>query len=489
MAQRQFLSTVLAAAVGSTLAGATQTRGAENTTSVHPIRLHLENSHYFQFRGRPVILITAGEHYGAVMNLDFDYPRYLDELKANGFNLTRVFSGAYREVAGSFNITGNTLAPAANRYVCPWASGSLPGALDGGNKFDLTRWDSVYFDRLKDFITQAGQRGVVVELVFFCTMYDEILWKASPMNARKNVQGIGNVGRHGVYDGRDKDLLAVQLALVRKVVSELNAFDNLYYEVCNEPYERPGLTKDWNDQIVAAIVETEATLPKKHLIAQGFPPSSTPVANLNVRISVLNFHAATPDAVGLNYHLNKVIAFDETGGSDRSDRKYRTEGWEFILAGGGVYDHLDLSFTTDRADGMAVPLPPGTPGGGGPELRRQLGILKRFIEGFNFIRMAPDNETIKSSRITPEAAGGARKPKQPTVRALSEVGKAYAIYVNGGTQAEIILELPAGPYNAEWVNTKTGHIEKTEEFSHVSGSKEIFSPAYAEDIALRLTRQ
>src|SRR4030095_9450460 len=57
-------------------------------------------------------LITAGEHYGAVMNLDFDYPRYLDELKSNRFNLTRVFSGVYREVAGSFNITGNPLAPA-----------------------------------------------------------------------------------------------------------------------------------------------------------------------------------------------------------------------------------------------------------------------------------------------------------------------------------------------------------------------------------------
>ncbi|MBI2949459.1 MAG: hypothetical protein HYY23_17615, partial [Verrucomicrobia bacterium] len=74
--------------------------------------MHPENPRYFLFRGRPAILITSGEHYGAVMNLDFDHVRYLDELKAHGFNLTRVFSGTYREVAGSFNITGNTLAPA-----------------------------------------------------------------------------------------------------------------------------------------------------------------------------------------------------------------------------------------------------------------------------------------------------------------------------------------------------------------------------------------
>ena len=187
-----------------------------------------------------------------------------------------------------------------------------------------------------------------------------------------------------VYNAKNKDLLAVQQAVVRKLVAELNAFDNLYYEICNEPYERGGLTSQWNDLIVAAIVETEASLPKKHLIAQGFPPSPRAVSGLNPHVSILNFHAAKPDAVRLNYPLNKVVAFDETGGADRSDRKYRTEGWEFILAGGGVYDHLDFSFTPEHEDGMAVPLPPGTPGGGGPELRKQLRILKEFIEGFDF---------------------------------------------------------------------------------------------------------
>ncbi len=229
-----------------------------NTPREEPIRLHPDNPHYFQFRGRPTILITAGEHYGAVMNLDFDYVRYLDVLQAHRFNLTRVFSGTYREVAGSFNITGNTLAPAAGRFVCPWARSETPGASDGGNKFDLTKWDGVYFARLKDFIVQASRRGVVVELVLFCTMYDDKLWDASPMNVRNNINGVGGVGRQEVYSAKDKDLLAVQQAVARKLVAELNEFDNLYYEICNEPYERGGLTSEWNDRIIAAIVETEA---------------------------------------------------------------------------------------------------------------------------------------------------------------------------------------------------------------------------------------
>jgi hypothetical protein len=457
--------------------------GGGPVVAAGPIRLHPDNPHYFEFRGRSAVLVTAGEHYGAVLNLDFDYVRYLDFLQAHRFNLTRVFSGTYREVAGAFGITGNTLAPVARRFVCPWARSGTPDALDGGNKFDLAKWDEAYFTRLKDFIAQAGRRGVVVELVLFCTMYDDKLWDASPMNARNNVNGVGGVGRQEVYNARDKDLLAVQEAVVRKLVTESNAFDNLYYEICNEPYERGGLTREWNDRIVAAIVETEASRPQKHLIAQGLPPDSRAVSGLNPHVSILNFHAAKPDAVGLNYALNRVIAFDETGGADRSDRKYRTEGWEFLLAGGGVYDHLDFSFTPEHEDGTAVPLPPGTPGGGGPELRRQLRILKEFIEEFDFVRMAPAQAAIRQSRITGVPAD------KTAVWVLAEAGHAYAVYVRGGTGVELSLEFPAGTYTAAWVNPRTGRAEKAETFRHEGGGKTLASPGYSEDIALRVRRR
>src|SRR5690554_2092507 len=96
-----------------------------------PISLHLENSRYFVFRGKPVILITSAEHYGAVLNLDFDYAAYLEELNTCGMNLTRVFTGAYHEIPGSFHITSNSLAPDPQKYICPWPRSSEPGAADG----------------------------------------------------------------------------------------------------------------------------------------------------------------------------------------------------------------------------------------------------------------------------------------------------------------------------------------------------------------------
>ena len=48
--------------------------------------------------------------------------------------------------------------------------------------------------------------------------------------------------------------------------------------------------------------------------------------------------------------------------------------------------------------------------------------------------------------------------------------------------------LPANNYLAEWVNTKSGQIEKTERLSHAGGTKAIASPVYSEDIVLRILR-
>src|SRR5689334_16930916 len=151
---------------------------ATTVFAAEPIRLHPDNPHYFLFRGKPTILIGSTEHYGAVLNLDFDYKPYLHELQSKGLNLTRTFSGTYREVPGSFNITDNTLGP--KHYICPFARSSEPGNWDGGNKFDLRQWDEQYFARLKDFVSEAGKRGVVVEYVLFCTLYNDELWKANP---------------------------------------------------------------------------------------------------------------------------------------------------------------------------------------------------------------------------------------------------------------------------------------------------------------------
>ncbi len=448
---------------------------AQSEKRFKPIQLHPDNPHYFLWRSKPTVLITSGEHYGALLNRAFDYKKYLKTLESYSFNLTRTFSGAYCEPSGAFNIRNNTLAPAKNQLICPWARSNTSGYANGGNKFDLTKWDDAYFERLHDFVTEANKCGIVVEMVLFCPFYEDNMWKLSPMNAANNVNDVGKIKRTDVYTLNCPNLLAVQDEMVRKIVEELKDFDNVYYEICNEPYFG-GVTLEWQNHIAETIVKTKAKFKDKHLIAQNIANKSKKVVNPNPNVSIFNFHYAKPPiAVTENYNLNKVIGDDETGFSGSEPKPYRLEGWNFIIAGGAVYDNLDYSFTVGHEDGTAKI---NAPGGGGPMLQNQLNILKDFIYSFDFISMKPDNSVIK---------GGV--PDKATARALVQSGHAYAIYINGSGEVKLVVELPKGAYKAEWVNTKTGNIDKIEMLEHTGGNRVLHSPQYIDDIALRIKRK
>jgi len=440
--------------------------------AVTPIRLHPTNPHYFEFRGQPTVLVTSGEHYGAVMNLDFDYIPYLNRLQAEGLNLTRTFSGQYCEPWGA---PWNTLNPPANRYITPWARSGTAGYADGGNKFDLNTWDTAYFTRLKDFVAQAGSRGIVVELSLFCVMYDDNQWNISPMKSTNNVNGVGGIAWNQPYDLSNAAITAVEDALVQKIVTELNGYDNVTYELCNEPYIG-NATQDWHQHMADKVAAVEATLPNKHLVAHNIANGSGR-ATLIPSVSVLNYHYANPpDAVGQNYDYNRVIAFDETGFRGSDDAPYRTEAWQFILAGGAVYSNLDWSYTVDAENGTSTAWDHNI-GGGGAAIQHQLGILKSFIHGFDFVHMGPNNGVITGG--TP---GGA------TASALVETGKQYAIHLTGGSQANLTVNLPAASYQAQWVNTKTGAVDGSASFSHSGGGKTLASPSYSDDIALKILK-
>jgi len=452
-----------------------------------PIRLHLQNGHYFLWRGEPTILITSGEHYGALLNLDFDYARYFKALEADGLNHTRLFSGTYREIPSSFGITDNPLAPKPNRYICPWARSGETGYFDGGGKFDLDRWDPAYFERLKDLMAEADRRGVVVEMTLFCPLYNDELWKASPMNAANNVNGVGDCTRTDLLTLKHRGLLRVQLAVTEKIVRELNPFGNLYFEVCNEPYFG-GVAVEWQHRIVDAILQAEADLPNKHLISMNIANGAAKVDSPHPGVSIFNFHyCVPPDVVAMNFALGKVIGENETGFRGRDDFLYRSEGWDFLLAGGGLYNNLDYSFTPAHPGGTFLDY--RSPGGGSPALRRQLRILKDFLYGFDFLRMKPNDEVVRS--VSPELSA----------RVLAEAGRAYAVYLHvplpkkpkrvedhlrQGVRATLTVELPRGAYRVDWVDTKTGETATSEQLEHAGGPRELRSPPFDNDIALRI---
>lgn len=452
----------MAVLAGGILLGARQAPAA-------PISLHAENPHYFDFRGKPTVLVGSTEHYGAVVNADFDYIRYLDEVRACGLNFVRIFSGAYVETTGSFGIASNTLAPAPGKLIVPWAKTNA----GQGDRYDLSQWNAAYFHRLRGFVKAAGNRGIVVELTLFSPYYNEALWQISPFHPSNQIQGVGAGGRDSCFQA-NSDLLPYQKALARKCLEELRGFDNFYLEPINEPYE--GVVSDeWQALIIAEWEAEQGALPadQRVLIAQNIAKESAVLNSVNASVSIINFHYALPAAALTNQGLNRVIGDDETGFAGQVDFPYRREGWEFMLAGGGVFNHLDYSFTADREDGLASS---AAPGGGGPSIRRQLGILRWFLEELPLLRCSPQTAFV---------TGGV--PSGGSVQVLGEAGKAYGLYLRGGVSATLTVDLPAGTWRGRWINTKSGVVAgRVDEWMHGGGAATLQSPAYLEDIALLL---
>jgi hypothetical protein len=226
------------------------------------------------------------------------------------------------------------------------------------------------------------------------------------------------------------------------------------------------------------ITETEKPLGVRHLISQNIANGSAKLDHPDPAVSIFNFHYATPpETVAMNYGLNKVIGDNETGFKGTNDTHYRMEAWQFILAGGALYNNLDYSFVAGHEDGTFV-YPSNQPGGGNPVFRRQMQVLSRFINGFDFVRMKPDLAVIR---------GGL--PAKAKAYALVEPGKQYAVYLFGGPQTTLRLDLPAGDYQVEWLNPVTGRVDQKADLKHAGGEAVLKSPEFDPDIALKIRRR
>lgn len=476
--------------------------GTVSVAQSEPIRAHPDNPHCYLFRGQPTVLVTSAEHYGAVMNRAFDYIAYLDALKSYGLNYTRIYPAGFVEPEGAFQLE-NTLAPRPGDLIQPWARSRLPGYRSGGNRFDLDRWDAEYFWRLKDFLAQADARNIVVEICFF-NAQNKGSWPMSPLYWSNNIQDEEHIDDFNeVQTLRHPDLLQRQDAFVSRIVQEVNSFDNVILEICDEPasYGTPReLAGPWIAHFVDVINRTESKMPKKHLLGQqvqgaiGGPVDFS--SHPSVSLIVTQYVWLTPDeqvgglkALDELYGRNKPIDLNETGyfpldswyeGDKAGD--VRVEAWEFVVGGGSSFNNLNGMFTATDPAGRAP---------GNQPVLTTMQALKRFIDAFDFINMQPDRSFVMSGM-----PAGAR------YRGMSQRGEQYALYhhhstlepyvykvVPGEYEEHLVLDLPAGSYNVTWVNPSTGELLGTRKIRHAGGQYSVSTPRHAVDIALRIKRQ
>ncbi len=471
--------------------------------AAEPIKVNPVNPHYYLFNGQPTVLITSAEHYGAVVNLDFDYVAYLDALKANGTNYTREWPGAVLEMVGEF-CKDNTMGPRPDRTIVPWARSNEPECVYGGNKYDLDKWNPEFFARLKDFIVKAGERGIVVEICFF-NAQRSYRWPLSPLYHENNIQGVGKCDFEDFQTLKDADLVQRQSAYVSKITQEVNPYDNVILEICDEPslltpHAEAG---PWVGHLLEVAHNTESKLPKKHLIAQmvegpvGGPIdfSGSPLLSIIVGQYVWGGEANSEQMGGMKgldfeYGYNKPIEMNETPyypfqyGKGDPVADSRVEAWEFIVGGGASFNQLNSLYTVEDPTG-------NTPDNA--QILRSLRNLKDFIYSLDFVKMHADKSFVVSG-----------VPEGVYCRGISQPGEQYALYLHhselndhreyyivkpGDYHNTLVLNLPGGRYQADWVDPPSGSVISTVTFTHQGGNQNFTAPEYKVDIALRIKRK
>lgn len=256
-----------------------------------PLRVHPSNPRYFTDGSGKAIYLT-GSHYwynfqdgeNRTKIIPFDYDLYLDFVKKHNHNFIRMWM--WEQAAWA-----------------PWTKDKIlfdplpyermgPGkAVDEGLKFDLTKFNQVYFDRLRSRVIAARDRGIYVSVMLFQGFSIETKgenkgnpWKGHPFNLANNVNGISG-DPNGDGEGKEVHTLSVpavtrlQEAYVRKVVDTVNDLDNVLWEISNESHSE---STDWQYHMIDYIHNYERGKSRQHpvlMTAQGPGGNNTVLFN------------------------------------------------------------------------------------------------------------------------------------------------------------------------------------------------------------------
>lgn len=478
-----------------------------------PINVCTDNQHYFLYRNKPLVLITSDHHYGAVIDQDFDYTRFLDYLADNGMNLTRIYPGAMFEPADKY-LPGNPLGPRPGRQLLPWKKSGQPGAnpllAEAGElsfKFDLDNWNEEYFVRLKNFVETARSRNIIVEIAFFNGMYHDC-WPLMPMYHQNNIQNIGKYeseecGLFTVNDPRNSDVMKYQKEYIKKITAELNEYDNLIYDICDEPSLQglPGggliflpdsLVKPWIEEMSEAFLEAEESLPQKHLLGQTVQNLSPDCSGESwCKWLAAEYVRPAEKALALNYKDNKPLINVESNyfGMSLTKNAYtadavRLEGWWFMLGGGAGCINLNGEFYRGHETGSTSTQSYIVP---------QRKVLKDFMNRLE----------LKGLTHFSDFTG---IPDSAFCNILAEEGRQYALYLFHGTiegewgahfipisdnfRDTIKLNyIPAGSYTLDWIDPSSGKLISSEKLNCTGGQIVLKTPGYSLDIAMRMIRE
>ena len=354
-----------------------------------------------------------------------DFNAYLDFLQAHNHNFFRLWRWEVPKWTDD--------DPPGIKYAQPhpWLRTGPGVARDGKPKFDLSRFDPEYFDRMRNRIIAAGGRGMYVSVMLFEGWAVQFLdaWKYHPYSAVNNINGVeadaDGDGRGVEYytlqpGSSGNRLLSLQEAYLRKVVETVNDLDNVLYEVCNEagPY-----STEWQYHVIKYVKEYESHRPKQHPIGMTFQYRGG--ANEALFGSPADWISPNAGEPQQNYLENppanvsgKVIVndTDHLCGHVCGDAVWV---WKSFCRGLNVLFMEDLTPSPTWHDSS----------------RDAMGQVRRYADKINLASMVPHNE-LASVRYC-----------------LAKPGSEYVVFQPGGNgEFTVDLRQSSAMYSVEWLN-------------------------------------
>jgi L-iduronidase len=392
------------------------------------LRLDPRWPHYFQQPdGKPVVLI--GDYtWGIFTDTDYDYQALFDRYKADGLNFARVWLWRGCEEFPPPKYKPG-FEPYSIRHVEPFLRPGPGIANDGRPKYDLTRLNPAFFDRVRDVCAAARRRGLFLQLMTMDAwmIKHPQLWRLHAMQRDNNINGVdadpkstgkGTDGQQGFCSMGNPKALAFQKTYLRKLVETVNGFDNILIEIANEN----SYCAQWERELCEFVRDLERTKPRQHvlmpldLLSHGYVVQTWDPPHIHAALLAKQV-------------LRKPLIFDTDWTINPKDDEIRRAMWTALVSG-AHFDYMDDSLDEYRTR----PLPDKR-----AALHRQISYLAAFARPLKLWEMRPDGAPVKAGYAF----------------ALASTNGLAAYLPHGGT---VTLDLAKmnGALQARWFNPRSG---------------------------------
>ena len=350
-----------------------------------------------------------------------DFTSYLNFLQQYEHNFVRLW--AWEQAAwtneSSTKITFDPL---------PYQRKGPGTALDGGRKFDLSRFNQAYFDRLRSRVVEAGQHGIYVSVMLFQgfssqrkTIGGGNPWTGHPFNLSNNINGIngdpsGNDNGEEVHSLTVPAITSLQEAYVRKVVDTLNDLDNVLYEISGDA---PASSREWQYYMINYLKNYQTTKPKQHPVGMSYlylGNTNDLLASPADWILLPGSETNPPLAAG-----SKVILSDMDPKLLANSTSYPMVWKSFMRGFNPIYLESDLpNLSADE------------------NVRNSMGYTLKYSQLVDLLSMSPSSELCSSGYC------------------LINPGREYLVYLPTGGTVRVDLSAASGSFVASWFSPTTG---------------------------------